>query len=32
MLLTLELWHQLYIEGVAQGNLTEKLQELCLPQ
>jgi asparagine synthase (glutamine-hydrolysing) len=32
MLLTLELWHQLYIEGVAQEALTEKLQELCLPQ
>src|SRR5688500_12122947 len=32
MLLTLELWHQLYIEGVAQETLTEKLQELCLPQ
>ena len=32
MLLTLELWHQLYIEGVEQGALTEKLQELCLPQ
>ena len=32
MLLTLELWHQLYIEGVAQEALTEKLRELCLPQ
>jgi asparagine synthase (glutamine-hydrolysing) len=32
MLLTLELWHQLYIEGVAQEALTDKLQELCLPQ
>ena len=32
MLLTLELWHQLYIEDVDQGDLTEKLQELCLPQ
>jgi asparagine synthase (glutamine-hydrolysing) len=32
MLLNLELWHQLYIEGVEQGALTEKLQELCLPQ
>jgi asparagine synthase (glutamine-hydrolysing) len=32
MLLNLELWHQLYIEGVGQGTLTEKLQELCLPQ
>jgi asparagine synthase (glutamine-hydrolysing) len=32
MLLTLDLWHQLYIEGVKQEALTEKLQELCLPQ
>lgn len=32
MLLTLELWHQLYIEGVEQEVLTEKLQALCLPQ
>jgi asparagine synthase (glutamine-hydrolysing) len=32
MLLNLELWHQLYIEGVEQEALTEKLQELCLPQ
>jgi asparagine synthase (glutamine-hydrolysing) len=32
MLLTLELWHQLYIQGVEQAALTEKLQELCLPQ
>jgi asparagine synthase (glutamine-hydrolysing) len=32
MLLTLELWHQLYIEGVKQDVLTEKLQGLCLPQ
>ncbi len=32
MLLTLELWHQLYIEGVEQEALTEKLQALCLPQ
>jgi len=32
MLLNLELWQQLYIEGVGQGALTEKLQELCLPQ
>jgi asparagine synthase (glutamine-hydrolysing) len=32
MLLTLELWHQLYIEGVAQEVLAEKLQVLCLPQ
>ncbi|HEX2991779.1 MAG TPA: asparagine synthase (glutamine-hydrolyzing) [Anaerolineales bacterium] len=32
MLLNLELWHQLYIEGVEQDALTEKLQELCLPQ
>ncbi|MEO8354728.1 MAG: asparagine synthase (glutamine-hydrolyzing) [Chloroflexota bacterium] len=32
MLLNLELWHQLYIEGVGQEALAEKLQELCLPQ
>jgi asparagine synthase (glutamine-hydrolysing) len=32
MLLTLDLWHQLYIQGVEQEALTEKLQELCLPQ
>jgi asparagine synthase (glutamine-hydrolysing) len=32
MLLNLEIWHQLYIEGVEQEALTEKLQELCLPQ
>jgi asparagine synthase (glutamine-hydrolysing) len=32
MLLTLELWHQLYVQGVEQEALTEKLQELCLPQ
>jgi asparagine synthase (glutamine-hydrolysing) len=32
MLLNLELWHQLYIEGVEQDTLTGKLQELCLPQ
>ena len=32
MLLTLEIWHQLYIEGVKQEALAEKLQELCLPQ
>lgn len=32
MLLALELWHQLYIEGVKQEALVEKLQELCLPQ
>ena len=32
MLLTLELWHQLYIQGVEQEALTEKLQELCLPR
>ena len=32
MLLNLELWQQLYIEGVGQGALTEKLQELCLLQ
>ena len=31
-LLNLELWHQLYIEGVPQESLTQKLQELCLPQ
>lgn len=32
MLLTLELWHQLYIQGIEQEVLTEKLQQLCLPQ
>ncbi len=32
MLLTLELWHQLYVQGVGQQALTEKMQELCLPQ
>jgi asparagine synthase (glutamine-hydrolysing) len=32
MLLNLELWHQLYIEGVEQGSLVERLQDLCLPQ
>ncbi len=32
MLLNLELWHQLYIEGVEQTALAERLQEQCLPQ
>jgi asparagine synthase (glutamine-hydrolysing) len=32
MLLNLEIWHQLYIEGVGQEALTEMLQALCLPQ
>lgn len=32
MLLTLELWYQLYIEGVKQEALADKLQGLCLPQ
>ncbi len=32
MLLTLDLWHQLYIQGVEQEALSEKLQELCLLQ
>jgi asparagine synthase (glutamine-hydrolysing) len=32
MLLNLELWHQLYIEGTEQEALAEGLQELCLPQ
>jgi asparagine synthase (glutamine-hydrolysing) len=32
MLLNLEIWHQLYIEGVEQEVLTERLQGLCLPQ
>ncbi|HSM72098.1 MAG TPA: asparagine synthase (glutamine-hydrolyzing), partial [Anaerolineales bacterium] len=32
MLLNLELWHQTYIEGVGQDELSERLQELCLPQ
>lgn len=30
MLLNLELWHQLYIEGVEQEALAEQLQDLCL--
>jgi asparagine synthase (glutamine-hydrolysing) len=32
MLLNLELWHQLYIEGIEQQELAERLQDLCLPQ
>jgi asparagine synthase (glutamine-hydrolysing) len=32
MLLNLELWHQLYIEGIEQQELVERLQDLCLPQ
>jgi asparagine synthase (glutamine-hydrolysing) len=32
MLLNLELWHRLYIEGLEQEALSEQLQELCLPQ
>ena len=32
MLLNLELWHQIYIEGTEQDILTEKLRDLCLPQ
>jgi len=32
MLLNLELWHQLYIQGAERDVLTEKLQGLCLPQ
>ena len=32
MLLTLELWHQLYVEDVKQEALAEKLQGLCLLQ
>jgi asparagine synthase (glutamine-hydrolysing) len=32
MLLNLELWHQLYIEGVERGELAEQLQDLCLLQ
>ena len=32
MLLTLELWHQLYIQGVEREVIKEKLQGLCLPQ
>ena len=32
MLLNLELWHQLYIEGTEQEALVERLQDLCLPQ
>jgi asparagine synthase (glutamine-hydrolysing) len=32
MLLNLELWHQVYIEGIRQDVLQERLQKLCLPQ
>lgn len=32
LLLNLELWHQLYIEGIEQEAISERLQELCLPQ
>ena len=32
MLLNLEIWHQLYIEGIERETLTETLQELCHPQ
>jgi asparagine synthase (glutamine-hydrolysing) len=32
MLLNLELWHQLYIEGIEQESLVERLQDLCLLQ
>ena len=32
MLLNLDVWHQLYIEGVEQDSLVEQLQDLCLPQ
>ena len=32
MLLNLELWHQVYIEGITQSQLTERLTELCHPQ
>jgi asparagine synthase (glutamine-hydrolysing) len=32
MLLNLELWHQLYIEGIDKEGLTGKLKEICLPQ
>jgi asparagine synthase (glutamine-hydrolysing) len=32
MLLNLELWHQLYIEGIKPDALAWRLQELCLPQ
>ena len=31
MLLTLDLWHQLYIEGIKRETLADKLQGLCLP-
>jgi asparagine synthase (glutamine-hydrolysing) len=31
MLLNLEIWHQLYIQGVEKDALTRSLQELCLP-
>ena len=32
MLLNLELWHQLYIDGIERGAIVERLQDLCLPQ
>jgi asparagine synthase (glutamine-hydrolysing) len=32
MLLNLELWWRLYIEGIEQETLSERLQDLCLPQ
>jgi asparagine synthase (glutamine-hydrolysing) len=32
MLLNLELWQKLYIEGMEQDELVGQLQELCLPQ
>jgi asparagine synthase (glutamine-hydrolysing) len=32
MLLNLEFWHQIYIEGTEQDVLAENLRDLCLPQ
>jgi asparagine synthase (glutamine-hydrolysing) len=32
MLLTLDLWHQLYVQGLEQEVIAARLQELCLPQ
>lgn len=32
MLLNLEIWHQLYIEGIGQDVIAARLKELCHPQ
>jgi asparagine synthase (glutamine-hydrolysing) len=31
MLLNLELWHQRYIQGIEQGAMEARLEDLCLP-